>query len=306
MGIRYNAYDLAIYDELGPQVGTRVTDGTVTIEVRVGGVKATSGNGALATLFSDPEGNTSLTNPITGTSFGDRDRVQFFTTSDPVDIIVRDYGDRSLASYPMRFGRYGVLWGVTPRSQYKTVVLPAQQGLRIVKIPFSATGVDADDVPESWDNAEASCVIANNSATTIRLCKGFCVTGFAVEVRTADATETFDLGLLSSQTGGDADGFLDGVSLGTAGWVYPGPTITAGSNENYVSDATLGAYMRYADGFLAGANTATDEGSFYPRIYMSDTNAADTVSITGSAGIDTAEGDIYMFGYIIPSSFVTA
>jgi hypothetical protein len=48
------------------------------------------------------------------------------------------------------------------------------------------------------------------------------VLGCFVDVDTAEATattKTIDVGMLSSESGGDADGFLDGVSTATAGAV---------------------------------------------------------------------------------------
>lgn len=303
MGLRYNAYQMAVYDEGHWASANRVTSGIV-IEVRVGGVKATSGNGALATLYKDPQGKTSMTNPISGADFTDFDRVQFYTTSGTVDVIVRDYGDATAANHPNRFGRFGALFGVTPRDSNKTVILPRYQTIRVVKVPFKATGTDANDLPASWDNAEASCVIAQGSSTTIQLPKGFAILDAFVEVRTADASETMDVGLLSSETNGDADGFLDGISLGSAGIVKPEGDVTLGSNADYWATSTYGALLAE---FTAGADTsAASLGEFRRKIFISDQGTASTISITGSAGIDTAEGDIYFIGMLMPMSYVTA
>lgn len=57
-----------------------------------------------------------------------------------------------------------------------------------------------------------------------------------VEVTTAESTgstKTLDVGLLSSESGGDADAFLDGVSVATAGIVQGLFTAVDGTNQNY-------------------------------------------------------------------------
>jgi len=88
-----------------------------------------------------------------------------------------------------------------------------------------------------------------------------------VEVVTVDATETIDVGLLSSETSGDADGFVDGASVATAG--YPLVTLT-----------TSGALM--------------DDGTnFDPDGHVVVSANAVSLTHTGSAGSDTAAGYIH-------------
>jgi hypothetical protein len=51
-----------------------------------------------------------------------------------------------------------------------------------------------------------------------------------VNVTTAEATgttKTVDIGLLASESGGNADGFIDGLSVATTGVIYPTLTTTA-------------------------------------------------------------------------------
>jgi len=90
------------------------------------------------------------------------------------------------------------------------------------------------------------------------------------EIVTVDATETIDIGLLSSETAGDANGFLAGVSVATAG--YPLVTLT-----------TSGALM--------------DDGTnFDPDGHVCTGANAVSLTYTGSAGSDTAAGYIhYLF-----------
>ena len=71
-----------------------------------------------------------------------------------------------------------------------------------------------------------------------------------VKITTLEATattKTIDVGLLSSETGGDADGFLDGASTAAAATVRGTATATDGTNQNYFAAApapTLGALFR--------------------------------------------------------------
>lgn len=72
-------------------------------------------------------------------------------------------------------------------------------------------------------------------------------------VDTLDDTETIDIGILSTEVGGDADGFIKAASIGTAGYVQPAMTATAGTNTNYISASTFGALFSTGK---AGADTA--------------------------------------------------
>lgn len=83
-----------------------------------------------------------------------------------------------------------------------------------------------------------------------------------VDVTTAEATgstKTIDVGLLSSESGGDADGFLDGVVDSAIAVVGPEVAATDGSNQNYFAAAPkLGALLRQGDlgGDAAGTSAA--------------------------------------------------
>ena len=297
MGIQYHQYHVALKDELGSVLGGRITSGVV-IEVRVAGTKEEASTGTLATLYSDPHGQNSLTNPISGSSFTDFDRAEFFTSTAAVDIVVRDYGDATADDFGNRCGRYAMMYGVTPRSSNKTLLLPRSSTNRVIKIPFLATGTDSGDTPNTWDNAEASCVITAGSSSTIKLCKGLVITDAVLQVTTVDSGTTMDLGLLSSESGGDADGFFDGISMAAAGWITAGVTKTMGSNADYYASTTRGAFLAT---FSVGADTSVATiGQYDPKNFYADSVVASTVSITGSSGINTAAGYAYLIGYVGP------
>jgi hypothetical protein len=68
-----------------------------------------------------------------------------------------------------------------------------------------------------------------------------------VEVVTAEATGTtkeIDVGLLSSESGGDTDGFIDGLSVATTGHKVTTQTITTGLQNTYLNATTRGALLR--------------------------------------------------------------
>jgi hypothetical protein len=83
-----------------------------------------------------------------------------------------------------------------------------------------------------------------------------------VDVKTAEATastKTIDVGLLSSESGGDADGFLDGAVDSSIAVVRGSITVTDGTNQNFIAAApTLGALLRTGElgGDAAGTAAA--------------------------------------------------
>ena len=134
--------------------------------------------------------------------------------------------------------------------------------------------------------------VSDNSETTtyIELPADMAVINAFIDVSTLDATETIDVGLLSSEANGDADGFIAAASVATAGKVFPNAAVTD-ATEDYFSACTIGALLQ--DTFAAGADVATDVGTFVRRPHVCD-GTAKTVTYTGSAGSDTAVGMIWL------------
>lgn len=81
-----------------------------------------------------------------------------------------------------------------------------------------------------------------------------------ITAETTASTKTVDIGLLSSESGGDTDGFGAGLSLATAGLVRPTRTVAAG----VFSAATRGALL--AD-FTAGTNS-DDRGLYSEKPFL--------------------------------------
>jgi len=151
-----------------------------------------------------------------------------------------------------------------------------------VKVKVLSFGANAGENDTGWDLPAKAIVL-----------------DVIVVVETADAGETLDVGLLSTETGGDADGFLDGISLGSVGIVQGVLSITktAGVNENYISavSCTRGVLLRMLE-FELGSDVAGDHGFVaYERVpHYAGAVTAKSVSYTGSATIDTGAGKIYI------------
>lgn len=106
-----------------------------------------------------------------------------------------------------------------------------------------------------------------------------------LDVTTLQAGQTVDVGTLSTEAGGDTDGFINGASLATAGLVRPGVVLGA----TFYDTTTRGELLRQ---FFQGAN-ADDRGLYTETPYLSTANTAKSVVYT-TGGIVTAVFDIYI------------
>lgn len=126
------------------------------------------------------------------------------------------------------------------------------------------------------------------------------LTDLLVYVKTAEATggtKTLDIGLLASESGGDADGLADGISVAATGWVRPGFALTVGGSETYVSAITRG--VLFAPSALAGSNSGGDVGTYFERPHLSSSVTAKSVSYTaGSNDFAEFRGSIYLFYFV--------
>ena len=79
-------------------------------------------------------------------------------------------------------------------------------------------------------------------------------------VQTVESTgaKTVDVGILSSEGGGDANGLIAAASTATLGWVRPTWTVTqATSDVNYISASTMGdLFLKGTKGTSAGGHNA--------------------------------------------------
>ena len=241
--------------------------------IAAGGVcyVAQSGEEAKATLFSDKNG-TSLSNPLTLT----RGKMEFFVadTVSTVDLYVMGPN-----------GEFVSVTSVKPMGPNEIFVDSSRKDW-VLKIPFDIDDTTANTETDTGFDLPQNAIVHPD--------------GIGVLVVDIDATETIDVGILSSESGGDADGLLDAVSVATAGMVIGTVGFDVGSNAVHVDltggdqEFTLGALLCGVGSKVAlaeGADTNTDEGFYLLEPYIGD-GTAESVSYTLSAGTDTATGFI--------------
>lgn len=250
---------------IGDPVLEEVTSG-ITFKV----LQRNSDTAETLTVFGD-DTSTSLTNPVTTSNFASasycKGRVQFRV--DPgeandtyVDLIVVDTA-----------GGYTALIEDFTQYEHKIIIDERPNIMHHGCIWFGAS--DNTETDTSVD------IIADSLVHDVR-----------VEVVTVDATETIDVGLLSTETAGDANGFRAAVSVATAGFVADTAVITNGSNIDYTAASTYGALLVTA---ITGSDAvATCGGKSYLGHVVTASNAT-SITYTGSAGSDTAAGYIHYF-----------
>lgn len=224
---------------------------------------------AKATIYSDKDG-TSASNPIALT----RGRIEFFTadTVDAVDIYVHAPS-----------GHFVPVYSVKPMGPNEIYIDTGARHTTIV-IPFSMDDLTANTETDTGFDLGTSQVVEPD--------------GIGVKVTTLDTSETIDVGTLSTESSstGDADGLIDGISLAATGVVLATVGYNEGTNTTFIDvtggdqEFTLGAHV--AKGTEEGANTNTDEGFYLLQPYVPDTTRS--ISLTVSAGTDTAEGFIFI------------
>lgn len=102
-----------------------------------------------------------------------------------------------------------------------------------------------------------------------------------IYVHVAEATgttKTLDVGLLSSESGGDADGFLDGIDVSSTGLKRSSNTITVGANNTFLASSTRGALLR---DLVAGEDTAAGGDGFVSnKPHLTSSVTAKSISVT--------------------------
>ena len=99
-----------------------------------------------------------------------------------------------------------------------------------------------------------------------------------VTAPTTGATKTLDVGLLATSSGGDADGFVDGVDVSSTGVKSPAVVVsTSGAAGRFVTGSTLGVFLAAV---TSGSTAAADNGLFARKDYSINAGAARSVTIT--------------------------
>jgi len=113
-----------------------------------------------------------------------------------------------------------------------------------------------------------------------------------VDVDVAEATgsvKTINVGILSSESGGDADGFIAGLSVATTGLKRPVAATATGSNETYLASTTRGALLQT---FLAGSDTAGDVGTLVDKFHLTSSITGKSISITSPNAFSEFRGTL--------------
>jgi hypothetical protein len=187
---------------------------------------------------------------------------------------------KAAAGYEMQIGstgvdetELGVLEGVTVTTDELNLLdLSVVGGLaKVKKLPITAN-FDNTEQDTGWDLPAKALVL-----------------DVWVDVTTADAGETLDVGLKAGESGGDADGFLDGISVNATGIQRPGVALDGGNA--YYNTTLRGAMLRH---FVQGSG-ADDRGLYSEKPHLSDSVTAKSVVYSGShATANTMRGAIYV------------
>lgn len=239
-------YSLEGYDASGRAVLTEQTSG-ITFKVLQ---YAAAGSNTAETIYEyGDDAYTSLTNPVTTTNYA-------------LATVMKQAGVLSFRVDPGESG-----------DRYVTVIVVDTDGgfSTSVKMDEYTHTIVIDERP----NVQHSGLIWYSASSAVETDTGIdfrydtLIEHVGIEAVTVDAGETLDVGVLSSGTNGDADGFVDGSSVATAGH----PLITLTTSGALMDDAT----------------------NFDPDGHVILSANEQSLTYTGSGGSDTAAGYIHYF-----------
>lgn len=236
MSTNYNVFDLQLYDALTGRT-IEAAGGTLYVSL--------TGAFAKATLTNPDNDYAALANPITAT----RGKFRFAIANTGLGLPAVD------------------VFGIAPGGQ-------AFRALNIKMGEVTDIDIDTTNVIQQLivPFAIADTTANTETDTGFNFPVGATILPFpSIDVRTVDSGMTIDVGLLSSESGGDADGFLDGISLTTAGQIKP----------TFASSVTQGALLRV---------TATGAAAVIPEPGVIST--AVSLTYTLSSSTDTGAGYI--------------
>jgi hypothetical protein len=180
-----------------------------------------------------PGNLSSKTNPVTTTVFATDGRIDFWC--DPTDATNDLYVDLLVVDSAGGFTSYIQNFRPSDRS----VVLDVS--------------LDKPHKGQIWFNPTTT----DETSTGITFKQGTYIRDVFVQVITAAAAATIDVGLISSGTTGDADGFRKGVLLTTTGYVKDTGVVTNGTTIDYTAATTYGALLYTA---ITGSDAVASGG----------------------------------------------
>ncbi len=170
-------------------------------------------------------------------------------------------------------------------------------GFRVRASLAAGFTVNKGDLLGAWSNGEVMGPLISTPAglalripftknaseldTSIDIAAGIMAYDAFVDITTLAASSTVDFGILSGEAGGDADGFLDGVSGAAAGVVYPDLNDT--TEANLTLGVLLGDHIKSGD--------TTPEFSPIRKAYIFDGTAK---SLTYTTSNHSVAGNLYL------------
>ena len=246
----------------GKPVLTRLTSGVT--------FKVLAQNSDTAETLYYYKGSTALTNPVTTTNFAANtvcnDQVRFRV--DPTDSTYDRYVDLIVVDTN---GGYTAFVEDFDEYTHTIVIDERPNVMHHGIIWFAATTTDETDTGIDF--------LADTMIHDVR-----------VEVVTTASAKTLDVGLLSTETSGDADGFRDAVLLTTAGYVADTGVVTAGTTIDWTAASTYGALLYKS---IAGSDAVASGGG---RSYLGHiVTSGKAASLTYSQSSTTGDGYIHFF-----------
>lgn len=217
-----------------------------------------AGTKTLATIYQN-EAGVAKTNPIPRATFTTQQKIDFYCAAATVDIFIAD--DK---------GNTAFVPSIAPTDHVIKLDKSGSMKCFVAPFVFNSGGTEVD--------------------TGLDFPLGATIHNALVEVVTTDATETLGVGLLSSETAGDADGILALVPTDNAGFIKPW-SVTDTTTEDYISAPYFGALMGKGSAGTSAANDFGQHGGAGHTI--SGSNARSLVYIPSSS--DTMAGYIYVY-----------
>ena len=264
---RYNGNKIALTAK--PTEGSLALTG---ITYKVLAINSNTAETLLASRGLSGRAITSKTNPVTSTVFATDGRIDF--VCDPTDTADDTYVDLIVTD---TVGGYtAFVENFSPNMH--TIVIDETPGVMHHGM--------------IWFTADSTSATAELT-TGVYFLKDTFIHDVWVEVVTVSSGLTIDVGLLSSETSGDANGLRAGVLLTTAGYIKETGVITGGTTIDYYPASTYGALLKTA---ITGSDTvATVGGNTYIGHVVTSTNAK-TISFTASSNAGTnPDGFIHYF-----------
>lgn len=237
MATQYDIFDIQIADRFAGNSTVLTTGGKMIV--------CLNGEYTLATL-KDPDNDfASLSQPVSAT----RGKFRFAVARSSASPVSVDVYGTAPTGHGFRY--YGAKPGTPNTLRVDTNDIQSH-----LVLPFSYASGAATEIDHGLDLPIGALV------------GPFCF----IDVKAIDATETLDVGIKSSETGGDADGFLAAISVGTLGVTRP----------TWASTSVAGALLRESQ----------DTAATFTPVQHEVVSGGQSVTWTITTGSDTGTGRI--------------